>query len=1845
MFYYNIHMSDTRTHDDANEYIWKIIETYFEDNPRSLVNHHIQSFNDFYNQGIYQVFRDTNPVTLVSKFVNGEFKHQCKLYFGGKNGDRVYFGKPAIYDANREHFMFPNEARLRNMTYGMTIHYDIEVEFIDLLEENEQPSIFTDEYLQQLERGEIELGEEDDEDNAEAFTGLFVQGGSGKRQTIKTNPKNAKQLREKAQSTVHDRRTQALNQAIQQAAQVSNTSQDSKTRVQIRNLVLEKIYLGRFPIMVQSDMCILSGMTRETRLAAGECKNDLGGYFIIDGKEKAVIPQEKLGDNMLNIRNFETSNDNPDETVGELEFLCTAEIKSVSENIAKPRRTLSLKLVAPTAKYSNRNIVVNIPNVRKPVPLFIVFRALGIVSDKDIIQTCLLDLDKYSDLVDLFIPCVHDAEGILTQQSALYFISLLTKWKSIAYVHEILTDYLLPHVGEGNYLEKAYYLGYMVSRMLSVHVGIEKPIDRDNFKYKRVEVVGSLISDLFREYLTIQNKAYHLAFESRLYFNEQRYEDHLDLLIYNYYKEICKERIVETGFRKAFKGNWGSVAHTKRIGIVQDLNRLSFNSMIAHLRKVCLPMDSSLKIVEPRKLHPSQWGFIDPLDTPDGGNIGFHKNLAISTQISRGCSREVILPWLKANLKVIVLEDLRPSLMANMSKVIVNGYWFACIEDPLEAVAKMKLYRRNALIPIHTSIAFDARLNTLFIYTDAGRLCRPIFYFDNGVLSYDAKVLEGKFTWNELISGFNKKEVSGFDPNVPRIYSLKELYGISGDQNPALHDKFIKHKAMIDFIDCNETETALIALGVSDTDSAAAVGKTHCEIHESLIFGVMCNQIAFPENNQSPRDLFSCGQSKQACSMFHTNFQVRMDKTGIVLNYGQAPLVKTRYGTLINKEENPYGENAIVAIMCYSGYNVEDAVLINEGAIKRGLFRTTYFTTYEAKEEHNKEDDDRWTDTILTNPNLYKGKIKLKAGYSYDKLDEFGIIREGVYVNDETILIGMSVNQENGERRDCSIVPKKGQLGIVDKVFVTDDEEGKRLIKVRVLDQRIPAMGDKFASRVGQKGTIGIVIPERDMPFTKDGLIPDIIVNPHAIPSRMTVGQIIESITGKVCTMYGGFADCTAFNQKGSKAELFGKLLTKEKFHASGNEVLYNGMTGEQVEADIFIGPTYYMRLKHMVKDKINYRRQGNNAMLTRQPVGGRANDGGLRVGEMERDTIASHGAIEFLRESMMERADKYKLAICNKTGTIAIHNQGQNRFLSPAVDGPIQVQCDAKLCKTMVTDDEIKVDMVSKYGRDFSIVHVPYSLKLLMQELQAINVQMRIITEDNIKQLNNLMGNELQAFQTTNSTVEFVYGFKRGFDEKTLKPYWEDKEGKKVLKEPQVLIDKRKLSNMEMLRDYRVGDIIYYLDESVSMNPSEKWKIIAIDDEEGTMTMKNIYSLGDEMEKECKYNIAVMRLFSKSMEVTETNTTNATKKTHANVAYIQQVGETIYGWKLLESKNYPGRFYWGDTTGTDRPSKWTEPEEITERRNILKLPISERCFQINEQFYDLSKYEDIENQAVSAEEVSKLYRVKERFYDQDYSAYKIVLENGDQVVFDQELMRLHKGYLPTTPNEPPPPSTTTQQIQTGGRATKKHSHSLSAIDELYPPGLATSELVSVTEGCPLNELALDTMVYWGKDPNKLHRVWYIRNLGEDGTYYIATDDVSGLQTEDCYQNVSREELTEIPKEDIDAMMTPACPDPMNMNASNLPQGMVFAPMIKVINNGADNSTCATDPIQPSVKIPFIGMGGGGSKTTEATTTSSEPISAKPTETELDSGDGNGEGGLFSKMASMANNFIVKKLL
>ena len=1203
---------------------WDIIDTLFQDNPDLLVKHHLDSFDSFFFKGIPNIIKYYNPIVVIGSQIeinNTIETKEIHIYLGGKKADNIYYGKPIICENDDEqHYMYPNEARLKNMTYACSIHYDIDVEVITKIKSTN--------------------GEELDN-----FTESFV---------------------------------------------------------------LNNVYFGKIPIMLQSKMCILNGLSRESRYNLGECKNDPGGYFIIDGKEKVIVSQEKFGDNLLYLRKANKDDD---------EYSYFADVRTVSQDPSKPKRTLSVCLVKSNRVkdktednsednsfegfMTKNNIVVSVPNIRKPVPLFILMRALGIISDKEIIEMCLLDLEKEKDLIDFFIPSIYDAGTIFSQEDAIKYLKLLIKHKTNAGVYEILLDYFLPNIGSNNFKEKAYVLGYMVKRLIFVALKRELPTDRDSFRYKRIENTGMLLHELFQEYYRIHVRKIKTLIDLFVSNTENTFEDVIQLIRTNY-NEIFHVKTVEKGILKGFKGNWGSLAYTQKEGIVQDLNRLSFLSSIAHLRKLNLNMDSSAKVVKPRLLHSSHYGIVCPVHTPDGGNVGFHKHLAIGAYITAGTSSDAFILYLKkAGMKE--LNVLSPMDIIQGQKIFLNGNWIGIHTSPLEFIELFKEHRRSGQICVFTNVYWDIQNREIYFATDAGRLCRPLYYVKNDKTVSKNIEFEDKKSWNQLVDNL----VGNYENN-----SLEYDYQ-EADSNMRYSG------SVVEYVDTLETEGLYIAMYENDITK----DHTHLEIHPSLMLSVLGNMIIFPENNQLPRDLFSCGQSKQAVSLYHSNFLNRIDTLGVVLNYGQNPIVKSKYLDYVCRSEHPYGENVIVAIACYSGYNVEDALIFNQASVDRGMFRTTYYKLYE---EYESTDDNESRFMNILDKNV----TRTKPEYDYNNLNKDGIIREGTELNDKMVLVGKATEVEENTYIDQSLTTKKGQIGVVDKSFITDGE--LRIAKIRVREERIPSIGDKLCSRAGQKGTIGVILPEEDMPFTEDGIRPDVIMNPHAIPSRMTIGHLVECIIGKVCLMKGIQGNCTAFEQKESHIKQFGKMLTECGFHSSGNQVLISGFTGEQLESDIFFGPNYYLRLKHMVKDKINFRGKGPRTSLTRQTVQGRSNDGGLRIGEMERDGLIAHGMTNFIYDSLMTRGDLYSLAVCNHTGSIAVYNESENIMYSPFVDGPLKFD--------FLNDPEIdtRARHISRFGRSFSVIQIPYSMKLLLQELMTMNVAIKIITDKNVNHLLN---------------------------------------------------------------------------------------------------------------------------------------------------------------------------------------------------------------------------------------------------------------------------------------------------------------------------------------------------------------------------------------------------------------------------------------------------------------------------------------------------------------------------
>ncbi|GHP02192.1 DNA-dependent RNA polymerase II [Pycnococcus provasolii] len=937
----------------------------------------------------------------------------------------------------------------------------------------------------------------------------------------------------------------------------------------------EKVFVGRVPIMLRSKFCSLHGHSDKELTELGECPYDQGGYFIINGSEKVLIAQERMSNNHVYVFNKKQPS----------KYAHICEIRSVIESGNRTPSTLQVKMLSSGSK-GGKAIRTTLPYIKQDIPIVIVFRALGFVSDKEVLEHIVYDFED-GEMMEALKSSIDEAQPVQSQETALDYIGKrgalpgVPREERIKYAKEILQKEMLPHVGIGEYNEakKCYFLGYMVHRLLLCHLNRRREDDRDHYGNKRLDLGGPLLANLFRLLFR------RLTKDVRAYL--QRCVDNGKEFNLTY---AVKARTITSGLKYSLAtGNWGMQGNADvRAGVSQVLNRLTYASTLSHLRRMNSPIGREGKLAKPRQLHNSHWGMICPAETPEGQACGLVKNLALMAYVSVGSPSAPILEFLE-EWTTENLEEVAPSSVPRATKVFVNGTWVGIHRNPDLLVRTLRQLRRQVDINTEVGVVRDIKLKELRLYTDYGRCMRPLFIVENKRLLVKKETVtlleRNDLVWNDLISN-----------------------------------------CMIEYIDTEEEETTMIAMRIEDlTDArenpeyAYTDSYTHCEIHPSMILGICASIIPFPDHNQSPRNTYQSAMGKQAMGVYATNFQLRMDTIGYVLYYPQKPLVTTRAMEHLHFRELPAGQNAVVAIACYSGYNQEDSVIMNQSSIDRGLFRSIYYRSI-TDEEKRLTGGARES---FEKPSK-EHTVGMRRG-DYDKLDHDGLATPGSRISGDDIVIGkttpiaedlMGAASRKFSKRDVSHGAKNA--GMVDQVLLTTNDTGMRFCKIRTRTIRIPQVGDKFASRHGQKGTIGMVYPQEDMPFSFEGISPDIIVNPHAIPSRMTIGHLVECLMGKVASFHGKEGDATPFTQV--TVENISAELHKFGYQCRGNETMYNGHTGRMMEAQIFFGPTYYQRLRHMVDDKIHSRARGPHQILTRQPMEGRARDGGLRFGEMERD-------------------------------------------------------------------------------------------------------------------------------------------------------------------------------------------------------------------------------------------------------------------------------------------------------------------------------------------------------------------------------------------------------------------------------------------------------------------------------------------------------------------------------------------------------------------------------------------------------------------------------------------------
>ena len=996
-----------------------------------------------------------------------------------------------------------------------------------------------------------------------------------------------------------------------------------------REMDTELVLIGDIPVMLKSKLCILSQLQPDELVQQGEDPNDPGGYFLINGSERVIVALEDLAPNRILV-DIDTRGAHP---------VYQAKIFSTTVGF---RARIELRLKSDGAIYAT------IPGVPSEVPLVIIMRALGSESDKEIAET----VSPSQALQNLLELSFEKAAGVESIDEALEYIgNRVAHGQVLEYrlqrAQSILDRNFLPHLGRNPEMRrrKAIFLGEMACRVIELKLKKRVTDDKDHFKNKRLKLAGPLLADLFR--IAFRNLCRDIKYQlERMGFKRQMIT----------ISAAVRPGIISERLKHALAtGNWGR----GKVGITQLLDRTNLVSTLSHLRRLQSPLSRSQPNFEARDLHPTHWGRLCPNETPEGSNCGLVKNLALSASISVAVNVEAVRHVIH-DMGVIPAEGANQQLRLSGAKIFINGSLIGYHPYPAELVSTVKIKRRGGQISSEINVAHFKTIGEreeIYINCDEGRVRRPLIIVENGMCRLQSthieKIRSGEWSWEDLAKN-----------------------------------------AIIEYIDAEEEENIYVALSFDKI----LPKHTHIELSLYTILGICASIIPYPEHNQSPRNSYEAAMAKQALGVYATNFVYRVDSRSHILHYPQIPLVKTKPMEILGYNQRPSGQNCLVAVISLEGYNMEDALIFNKASIERGLGRSTFYRIYEAESRQYLGGlKDRF---VIPEPG-----VRGFRGEQYSRLLEpDGIVSLEANTVGGDVLIGRTspprfleeykeFEVKGPSMRDTSIDLRQSEIGTVDAVFITESNEGSKLVKVKVRDQRIPELGDKFASRHGQKGVIGMVLPQEDLPFTESGIFPDIIINPHAIPSRMTIGQFLESMAGKMAAARGRAADGTPFaNEESRKIK---QTLIDFGFSHTGKEVFYSGITGGKFIADIFVGVVYYQKLHHMISDKVHARARGQVQMLTRQPTEGRARGGGLRFGEMERDCLIGHGAAMVLQDRLLEESDKYLLYVCENCGHIAYYDIKQRVYV-------------CRLCEK---------------GAQISPVVISYAFKLLLQELTSLCV------------------------------------------------------------------------------------------------------------------------------------------------------------------------------------------------------------------------------------------------------------------------------------------------------------------------------------------------------------------------------------------------------------------------------------------------------------------------------------------------------------------------------------------
>ena len=1234
------------------DYAPELFQRYFDANPNTfLTTHHIQSYEAFIFRELPELILVENPITILKEPLDAEkgiYKYKTEIFVGGavdKPDDlALNVGAPVITldKGTTVRRMFPNEARIRDLTYSATFRANILI-----------------------------------------------------RLTF-TNP-------------------------------IIDTAGTLTYGTQIREKKYDNINLFHIPILLRSKLCATYNAPKSLLMEMGECRNDAGGYFIIDGAEKVLITRQEQAFNSIYI-SVKPSTD--------LKIATYASVICQHPVTKQTRRVGIYRLHATQGAIEEGAIRISIPFVKGAIPLFALFRALGVLSDKEIVRMILPDTEASvtMSMENTLIPSIHDAYPITSQMQAIEFIRTLTKGFIVENVLDILNTHLFSHVPTKPYT-KAQYLAEIIRKMIRIEMRMEPNTNRDDIRNQRLLPTGTLLRGLFSECWKDWKKEVRLKVDKAYNYNKSLYSDENFLNIFGSgnIDNVLSSSELDKSILRGFRGKWGTNQFNMKSGVIQPLARISYMDAMSHVRRVVSDFDTSMKLVGPRHLNPSQIGYFCTSETPTGSHIGATKNLSILTAISVACPTQQLTDWLLSRGGVLDVASATRAVVITAASVQMNGGTIGFSTQPDLLTRVLKHMKWTACIPPTTSVSFNTADNSVRIYMDDGRPLRPLWHLENGGKWPAASGKKPIPSWRDLVCG-TLPLTAEHD-----IYSAKFVDPLAtpeGKPDPDVEVTLADYDAAlgpyigaIEYIDPYEGNEAYISWYGNMEDLTPQ--HTHAEIHPSSMMGLLTSMIPFANHNQSPRNQLSCSQSKQAIGYYATNYENRFDTYGSMLCYGEGALARTIVHEAVAGGAMPYGANIIFCINSFNGYNQDDGILFNRTSIQRGLFRSLSLRSYTAIEEV-----DPITKAVyrIGNPRTVLAWTDLKPGYDYTALDDNGIIKEGTPIHDRSVLVGMYLTSpETGNVTDASVLPTIFTTGRVDKVVVLHQANGQRLVRIRILEERVPELGDKFSSRHGQKGTMGMLLDAEDMPRTANGLVPDVMVNPHCIPSRMTIAQLLEQVFGKLGAVVGAKMNATTFMNDAQSFKAIGDALETMGFQREGEEILYSGITGKMFTSSVFMGPLYFMRLKHLTQDKLNSRAKGRKEIRTHQPTGGRGNEGGMRIGEMERDALIAHGVTEFLQESMMKRSDGSTFWVCNGCGTMPIYNEAQELFVCATCDGPVTFQGE--------TADTLGLVLPVKKSRTtFSQIEVPYALKLLEQELTTYaNTSVRFLTERHMRTFRDL--------------------------------------------------------------------------------------------------------------------------------------------------------------------------------------------------------------------------------------------------------------------------------------------------------------------------------------------------------------------------------------------------------------------------------------------------------------------------------------------------------------------------